>query len=579
MISNAHTIEEWQAKGRENDARSPEDFDITDDLLKGLANEHEKQLDEMPDDTPGKMKELEKYEFLNPEAQEKFLELLNQLRDAVTNTLFKNLSSAIDSLSAGDIQRMKEMVKALNEMLVRKIAGEDDTGFDQFMDQFGDMFGENPPESLEELLEQMSQQMAAAQSMMASMSPDQRAQLQELLGERFGDPELEEELSMLAKELSYLNPRGRGYRFSGNEELDLEAAMKLMDEMHQLDEMISQLQSADRAGDLDTIDKDLLRELLGEEAAESVDDMKKLMEALEDAGYIRGTENDRWELTPRGSRVIGYKALGEIYARLKRQQLGNHAIPEEGQFGERLDQSKKYEFGDPMHLHLPRTIRNAIDRDGPITPVNLRTEDFEIYRSELVTSTATAMLVDLSWSMAIRGSFQAAKKVALALHHLITAQYPKDSFYIIGFAAYAKELKPKDLPFLHWDEYVLGTNMQHALLLAEKLLSKHDAGSKQIIMISDGEPTAHLEDGFAQFAYPPTRETLQATYRAVKRCTQKGVAINTFMLDSSYFLKEFMDEIARINGGRVFYTSPERLGEYILVDYMRNKRTRLARTA
>lgn len=573
------TIEEWQAKGRENDARSPEEFDITDDLLKGLANEHEQQLDEMPDDTPGKMKVLEKYEFLNPEAQSKFLDLLNQLRDAVTNTLFKNLSSAIDNLSAGDIQRMKEMVKALNEMLVRKIAGEDDTGFDQFMDQFGDMFGENPPESLEELLEQMSQQMAAAQSMMASMSPDQRAQLQELLGERFGDPELEEELSMLAKELSYLNPRGRGYRFSGNEELDLEAAMKLMDEMHQLDEMISQLQSADRAGDLDTIDKDLLRELLGEEAAESIDDMKKLMDALEDAGYIRGTENDRWELTPRGSRVIGYKALGEIYARLKRQQLGNHAIPEEGQFGERLDQSKKYEFGDPMHLHLPRTIRNAIDRDGPSTPVNLRTEDFEIYRSELVTSTATAMLVDLSWSMAIRGSFQAAKKVALALHHLITAQYPKDSFYIIGFAAYAKELKPKDLPFLHWDEYVLGTNMQHALLLAEKLLSKHDAGSKQIIMISDGEPTAHLEDGFAQFAYPPTRETLQATYRAVKRCTQKGVAINTFMLDSSYFLKEFMDEIARINGGRVFYTSPERLGEYILVDYMRNKRTRLARTA
>ena len=571
------TIDEWQEKGRENDARNPEDFDVTDDVLKDLANDHEQQLNEMPEDTAGKMKALEKYEFLNPDAQKKYLELLNQLRDAVTNTMFKDLSNAIDNLSDGDIQRLKEMVKALNDMLVRKISGEEDPGFDQFMDEFGDMFGENPPESLDDLLQQMSNQMAAAQSMMASMSPDQRAQLQSLLGDRFGDPELESELSLLAKELDYLNPRGRGYRFTGDEDLDLEAAMKLMDEMHQLDDLIGQLQSADRAGNLDTIDKDLLRELLGEEAADSVDDMKKLMDALEEAGYIRNEGNDRWELTPRGSRLIGYKALGEIYARLKRQQLGNHAIPEEGQFGERLDQSKEYEFGDPMHLHLPRTIRNAIDREGPHTPVRLKTEDFEVYRSELITSTATAMLVDLSWSMAIRGSFQAAKKVALALHHLITAQYPKDSFYIIGFAAYAKELKPKDLPFLHWDEYVLGTNMQHALLLAERMLAKHDAGSKQIIMISDGEPTAHLENGSAQFAYPPTRETLQATYRAVKRCTQKGIAINTFMLDSSYFLREFMDEIARINGGRVFYTTPDRLGEYILVDYMRNKRTRIAR--
>jgi uncharacterized protein with von Willebrand factor type A (vWA) domain len=187
------------------------------------------------------------------------------------------------------------------------------------------------------------------------------------------------------------------------------------------------------------------------------------------------------------------------------------------------------------------------------------------------------MLVDLSWSMALRGSFQAAKKVALALHNMITSQYPKDSFYIIGFAAYAKELKPHDLPYLQWDEYVLGTNMQHALLLAERLLGKHHAGTKQIIMISDGEPTAHLEGGQAQFAYPPTQETIRATLRAVRTCTQKNIAINTFMLDANYYLKAFMDQIAKINGGRVFYTSPEKLGEYILVDYVQHKRKKLAR--
>ena len=209
--------------------------------------------------------------------------------------------------------------------------------------------------------------------------------------------------------------------------------------------------------------------------------------------------------------------------------------------------------------------------------MQLQPDDFEIYRSEQITSTATAMLVDLSWSMALRGSFQAAKKVALALHNLITSQYPKDSFYIIGFAAYAKELKPQDLPYLQWDEYVLGTNMQHALLLAERLLAKHTGGTKQIIMISDGEPTAHLENGQAMFAYPPTPETIRATFRAVKRCTTKGIAINTFMLESSEYLRAFMQEVARINGGRVFFTSPEQLGEYILVDFVENKRKHIGR--
>jgi uncharacterized protein with von Willebrand factor type A (vWA) domain len=463
----------------------------------------------------------------------------------MTNTFFNDIENMVNQLSDGDVERMKEMIKALNEMLVKRIAGED-PGFEDFMAQYGDMFGDDPPQSLDELLERMAQQMAAAQSLLNSMSPEQQQQLQSLLSDRFGDPELNSELRKLAKEMDFLNPDGGKYRFSGDERLDLEAAMKLMSEM---------------------------------QAADDLEQLQQMLKALEEAGYIRPTDDDGWEITPRGSRMIGQKALGEIYARLKRQNLGNHAVPEEGRFGERLEQTKAYEFGDPFHLHMPRTLRNAIDREGPQTPVSLKPEDFEIYRSELITSTATAMLVDLSWSMALRGSFQAAKKVALALHNLITSQYPKDTFYIIGFAAYAKELKPKDLPYLQWDEYVLGTNMQHALLLAERLLAKHQAGSKQIIMISDGEPTAHLENGQAQFAYPPTPETIRATFRAVKHCTARGVAINTFMLDSSYYLKAFMDEIAKINGGRVFYTTPEQLGEYILVDYVQNKKKRLARRA
>ena len=560
-----NTIDEWLDQDSET---------FANDVLRKIAERSQETLDELPDDSAGRMKALEKYEFLNPDAQRKYLDLLNELRKAMTQTLFKNVENMVKNLSDGDITRLKDMVQAMNEMFVKKIAGED-PGFEDFMDKFGDMFGDTPPKTLDELLEQMRRQMAASQSLMNSLTPDQQQQLQSLMSDRLGDPQLESALRKLAQEMDFLDPQGSRYRFDGKEQVDLEAAMELMDEMHQIDDLIAQVQAAERGGDPDHIDSDLVQSLLGDEALESIDDLKKLLDTLEEAGYVRPTGDDKWELTPRGSRMIGQRALGEIYARLRRQSLGNHAIPEEGRFGERLEQTKAHEFGDPFHLHLPRTIRNAIDRDGPHTPVRLRHQDFEIYRSEQVTSTATAMLVDLSWSMALRGSFQSAKKVALALHNLITSQYPRDSFYIIGFAAYARELKAHDLPFLQWDEYLLGTNMQHALLLAERLLAKHDASTKQVIMISDGEPTAHLEKGQAQFAYPPTAATIRETYKAVKRCTQKGIAINTFMLDANQYLKEFMDDIARINGGRVFYTSPEKLGEYILVDYVQHKRKKL----
>ena len=566
LAMEQNTVDEWLDQDSET---------FANDVLRKIAERSQETLDGLPDDSAGRMKALEKYEFLNPDAQRKYLDLLNELRKAMTQTFFKNVENMVNDLSDSDITRLKDMVQAMNEMLVKKIAGED-PGFEDFMDKFGDMFGDTPPKTLDELLEQMRRQMATSQSLMNSLTPDQQQQLQSLMSDRLGDPQLESALRKLSQEMDFLDPQGSRYRFDGKEQVDLEAAMELMDEMHQIDDLITQVQAAERGGDPDHIDSDLVQSLLGDEAVESIGDLKKLLDTLEEAGYVRPTGDDKWELTPRGSRMIGQRALGEIYARLRRQSLGNHAIPEEGRFGERLEQTKAHEFGDPFHLHMPKTIRNAIDRDGPLTPVRLRHQDFEIYRSEQVTSTATAMLVDLSWSMALRGSFQSAKKVALALHNLITSQYPRDSFYIIGFAAYARELKAHDLPFLQWDEYLLGTNMQHALLLAERLLAKHDVATKQIIMISDGEPTAHLEKGQAQFAYPPTRATIRETYKAVKRCTQKGIAINTFMLDANQYLREFMDDIARINGGRVFYTSPEKLGEYILVDYVQHKRKKLA---
>ena len=208
-------------------------------------------------------------------------------------------------------------------------------------------------------------------------------------------------------------------------------------------------------------------------------------------------------------------------------------------------------------------------------PVRLDKDDFEVFRSETLTTTTTVMMLDLSWSMALRGSFQAAKRVALALQNLIRTQFPRDSLYILGFSAYARELRPDELPYVRWDESVLGTNMHHAFMIAQKLLARHKVGTRQIIMISDGEPTAHLEHGRSYFAYPPSPITIRETLKEVRRCTRKGIVINTFMLDRNYYLKEFVNQIAKMNKGRVFYTTPEKLGQYILVDYVSQKRKRL----
>lgn len=547
------------------------------EMLERIAQRKQDFLDQLPDDPAGQMKELQNYEFLDPEAQRRFQELTEQLRQAMTNQFFKDVEKMVQEMSEGDIQRMKDMVRNLNDMLAQRMRGEE-PDFDSFMEQYGDMFGDNPPQSLDELIEQMQAQMQAMQSLMQSMPGDQREQLQSLLSDRLGDPELQSELSELAQNLDFLNPNGEdptSYPFRGDEEIGLQEAMKLMEEMSNIDGLESDLERAQYTGELDHVDLDQLKELLGDDAVDQFEELKKLLDVLEEAGYVR-RDGDEWQLTPRGTRMIGQNALQEIYRQLKKQNLGNHPVPEAGRHGERLDDSKPYEFGDPFYLDMGRTIRNALEREGRGSPVRLHPNDFEVYRTELVTTTATVLMVDLSWSMALRGSFQAAKKVALALQNLIKSQYPKDSLYVIGFSAYARELKPQELPYVRWDESVLGTNMHHALMLAERLLAKHRGGAKQILMISDGEPTAHLEKGRSQFAYPPSPITIRETLKAVKRVTQQDIRINTFMLDRNYYLKEFVNQLAKINGGRVFYTTPDRLGEYLLVDYVEHKRKRIA---
>ena len=334
-------------------------------MLRRIVQRKQQFLDGLPDDPAAQFRELRGYEFMNPEAQRRFQALLDSLKQAMMDTFFKDLSQMIQNMSPEYMERMQAMVGELNEMMRQRMAGQQ-PDFDGFMDRYGDLFGDQPPQSLDELVQQMQQQAAMMQNLLDSLPGEMRAQLQDLLADKVGDPDLQAELHELAANLESLYPvreLRNQYPFRGDEEIDLQAAMRLMDEMQGMDELERQLTRSQHAGDLDAIDPERLEELLGEEARETLDQLKQFLEILEDAGYIR-RKGRGWELTPRGMRKIGQKALGEIYATLKKETFGKHQAPELGRSGEKADDTKPYEFGDAFHLHLERTIMNSMQRRG-----------------------------------------------------------------------------------------------------------------------------------------------------------------------------------------------------------------------
>jgi uncharacterized protein with von Willebrand factor type A (vWA) domain len=272
-------------------------------------------------------------------------------------------------------------------------------------------------------------------------------------------------------------------------------------------------------------------------------------------------------------RRIGQGALRDIFDQLKKSRLGQHRISPVGQGVEAGDELKGYEYGDPFLLDLNETLFNSLQRAGRGLPVKIEPSDFVVHRTEHSAHASTVLMIDMSRSMFLRGCFLAAKKVAIALDSLIRTQFPRDSLYVVGFSNHAVELRPQSLPGIALNDYVYGTNMQHGFQVARSLLAKH-RGNRQIIMVTDGEPTAHLDNGGVFFAYPPTLRTIQETLREVRRCTRDRIVINTFMLERGPYLTEFVNQMTRINKGRAFFVSPERLGEYLLVDYVSGKQRR-----
>ncbi|HET7490160.1 MAG TPA: VWA domain-containing protein [Acidimicrobiales bacterium] len=540
------------------------------------------RLDLLPPDLAGKVRDLKDYDFTSPAAQQRFEELLDRLRQELLQSRFDQLADSLADMTPEHVERMREMFAALNDLLEMRAEGRDTTAaFDQFMARFGDFFP-GRPETLDELLEQLAAQMAAAQAMLNSMTPEQRAQLQALSDELLGDIGLRWQLDRLGRNLQAAFPGAgwdRSYQFGDGDPLTLGQGASVLNQLGQLDDLEQLLQGAVNPGALADVDLERARQLLGDDGARSLEQLARMARALEESGLVEYRDG-RLELTPEGLRRIGNNALSDLFSRLVRDRLGRHPVERTGAGTERAYETKPYEFGDPFDLNIERTVRNALVRRGAAggVPVRLSPDDFEVERTEARTRTSTVLMLDLSLSMEIRHNFLAAKKVAVALHTLISTQFPGDYLGIVGFSRAARELKAHQLPAVSWD-FDYGTNLQHGLALARQLLASR-SGTRQVIVVTDGEPTAHIRpDGEAFFHYPPVRETVDATLTEVNRCTRAGIRINTFMLDATPALTRFVERLTELNRGRAFFTTPETLGDYVLVDFLDQRRTTRRRPA
>ncbi|MEC8975086.1 MAG: hypothetical protein VX725_04920 [Actinomycetota bacterium] len=529
------------------------------------------QLDMIPPDLAGQVRELQQYDFTSADARQQFEDLMEKLREQLMQQYLDQMSDEMQNMQPEDMQRLKDMIANLNAMLEQRANGQE-PDFNQFMEEFGDFFPENPS-TLDELLEIMAQRMAAAQAMMNSMTPQQQQQLQELSDQLLEDMDLQWQMDQLAQNLQEAFPNSgweQSYEFSGDDPMNMAQAQQIFEELGDLDALERMLSSVTNPASLAEVDIERVKELLDEQSATSLEKIAEAAKQLEDAGYIDAKEG-RYELTPKAIRKIGQQALADLFRKLNTDRVGNHHLEQQGIGHERDFSTKPYEFGDPFNLDIQRTVRNAIRRAGGGTPVDLLPEDFEIERTESLVRSSTVLMLDLSNSMAWTGRLLPAKKVAMALHSLITMQYPRDYIGIVGFNIVAREIEPHHLPEVSTG-YMQGTNMQHALLLSRQMLAKQ-TGTKQIIMVTDGEPTAHIDQsGNPYFDYPPTRETVEKTLQEVMACTRDGIRINTFMLDPEPALSRFIERITEMNGGRAFFTNRDNLGDYLLVDFVEHRR-------
>jgi uncharacterized protein with von Willebrand factor type A (vWA) domain len=533
------------------------------------ARQREAFLDALPPDAPGRIRELTDYRFTDREAQRMFDEMMDRLREEVLGAHFRSMAQGLRNLSPEELARFRDMLAELNRMIEQRDRGEP-IDFEGFMRRHGDFFPDRP-RTLDELLEQMARRMAAMSRLMASLSAEQRAELQALSEQILGDMDLAFEVDRLGANLAGAFPEmpwGEPAFGEGEDAMPLSATVDAMERMHDYEDLERAMRGDYPGASLEDVDEDAVRRTLGEPATRDLRRLKEIERALERAGLVT-RKNGRLEVTPRGARKMGERALVKVFEQLRRDREGTREARSAGGQVEPTGATRPWRFGDAGQIAVQRSVFNAVLRSGPLPegPLRLIPDDFELVEAEERTEAATALLLDLSFSMPLRGHFVHAKKMALALHALIEGRYPHDKLYMIGFSDYARRMVPQDLTAAGW-ERVYGTNMQHAFMLAGRLLAQHPRAARQVIMVTDGEPTAHLVGDRALFEWPPIPETIRLTLAEALKLSKAGVTLNVFMLEESEGLISFMERLARMTAGRVFLMDDEKLGDFVLRDYV-----------
>ncbi len=472
------------------------------------------------------------------EAQRRFQELMERLQNQIAERGMQRQQNP----SGQNPQDLMNMLDRMNELLQ----------------------DENFLKNLPNMLDAAVDDLDALMDSLSSMSEEQLQQLSDMMSQM-------QQLEQLLNQ----------YPFRGSQRMGMGEAGQLLGQMRGLERFMRWGQRG--MGDPSELDLDEIRQLLGEEAYEHLKYLQNVEQMLEEEGYIVRT-NQGLKLTPKGMRKIGDKALREIFQMLNRSRWGNHSTSLRGSQGDRMEETKKYEFGDPLNVNIGETLLNALEHRKKDEPLRIAPDDFSVHRVEYSTISETALLIDVSYSMLMNDALHAGKKVALALHRLIETKYPQDTLHLVAFRSNAKLIQAEDLPSIVSLTYFMehGTDIKEALRFARQLLGTNRSSNRQIILITDGEPTAATLDrggrlhsgwGSALLHSRIVHETL----KEVKRCTQSGIKINTFMLGGDYYRQGFVDQLSRLNTGRVFYTSPDQVGNYIMVDYIANKRKRIGR--
>ena len=542
------------------------------------ARLREADLDGLPADTAQAIRRLADYDWRSPAARETFERLRELLRSEVLDTQFRGMRQALQNPDPQAMQRIKNMLGDLNQMLAADARGEHtQADFDEFMSRYGDLFPDHP-QNLEELVDSLVSRMAAAERLLRSLSEEQRQELAGLMSNALDDAGLESEMARLADALRSRRPdldqaaAMGGVQMSGEEPLGLSDATSALAELADLAELENAFEQDYPGATLDDIDEEAVRRAFGRQAVDDIEALRRIERELERQGYL--TRNGgRLELTPKAVRRLGDTALRRIFTDMDfGHGAGDHDQRDAGQAGELTGTTRQWEFGDEQPLDVPATVRNALLRGGLDGRIKLSARDFEVAETERRTAAVVSLLVDLSYSMQLRGTWAAAKQTALALHALLRSRFPQDAIQVVGFSNYARELRETDLAGLGWD-MVQGTNLHHALMIAGRHIDRHPEHEPVVLIVTDGEPTAHLQrDGRSWFDWPPSPETLELTLAEVDKMTRRHAALNIFMLADDARLSAFVDNVARRNGGRVLQAAPERLGEYVIRDFLRTRR-------